>query len=168
MAWFELTMSGFIINLALLTPGVTRLDPEGSAGELELPEEGWPAPIQGRLAVDKSGEMVTVRGQIEAVARLECARCLSEFDQRVEAELTVVADRGGEARGLERDLERDHYMKFHDGRQLDLREEVRESLLLEIPMTPHCREECRGLCPRCGANLNEGPCACASQESRAQ
>jgi uncharacterized protein len=51
-------------------------------------------------------------------------------------------------------------MAFHDGRQLDLGGEARETLLLEIPIAPRCREDCRGLCPRCGADLNDGPCAC--------
>jgi uncharacterized protein len=74
--------------------------------------------------------------------------------------LTVYADRLGSSRRLEHDLERDDYMKFHDGRQLDLREDAREALLLELPITPRCREECRGLCPKCGTDLNPGPCAC--------
>jgi uncharacterized protein len=51
-------------------------------------------------------------------------------------------------------------MQFHDGRTLDLGEGVRETLLVELPMAPHCREDCKGLCPHCGANLNNGPCAC--------
>ena len=58
------------------------------------------------------------------------------------------------------ELDRDDYRRFHDGRYLDLREDARAALLLEIPITPHCREDCRGLCPRCGADLNDGPCAC--------
>ena len=41
-------------------------------------------------------------------------------------------------------------------------ETVRESLLLELPITPRCREECPGLCPKCGHDLNDGPCGCAA------
>jgi uncharacterized protein len=51
-------------------------------------------------------------------------------------------------------------MKFHDGRQLDLRASARELLLLELPMVLHCREDCPGLCLKCGADLNAGPCGC--------
>jgi uncharacterized protein len=51
-------------------------------------------------------------------------------------------------------------MRFHDGRRLNLTEDAREALLLEVPMTPLCREDCAGLCPRCGAELNTGPHAC--------
>jgi len=42
----------------------------------------------------------------------------------------------------------------------DLTELLRQSILLALPMRPLCSEECKGLCPHCGANLNEGPCGC--------
>lgn len=47
------------------------------------------------------------------------------------------------------------------GDQLDLREAVRELVLLDVPTTPLCRPDCAGLCPTCGANLNDGACGCA-------
>ena len=46
------------------------------------------------------------------------------------------------------------------GDYLDLRPLVRDALLLELPVAPLCRDDCRGLCPRCGADLNSGPCDC--------
>jgi uncharacterized protein len=155
-------MSGFIINLASLPPGRSRLEVRASAKDLDLPSAEWPGDVEAWLDVDRSGELVTVRGRLDSPARLQCVRCLQEFDRPVEVDVTVVADRAGSARGLEDDLERDDYMKFHDGRQLDLRDAVREALLLEFPITPHCRETCLGLCPRCGADLNQGPCGCGA------
>jgi len=155
-------MSGFIINLAALRPGLSRVGASASAADLDLPAAEWPGPVQAELQVDRTHDRVSVRGPVQATARLECVRCLKSFDLPVRVELEVFADRSGRARGLEADLERDDYMKFHDGRQLDLRGETRETLLLEMPITPHCREECRGLCPDCGADLNLGPCGCSS------
>jgi uncharacterized protein len=131
-----------------------------SAPELDLPEREWAGEVDGQAQVQRTGEQISVRGLVRATARLECVRCLGGFERPVEAELTVYADRAGTSRGFERELERDDYMKFHDGRQLDLREDAREALLLEVPITPLCREECRGLCPRCGSDLNLGPCSC--------
>jgi uncharacterized protein len=49
---------------------------------------------------------------------------------------------------------------FHDGRQLDLRDEVRSAILLSSPMQPLCGPNCKGLCPECGANLNDSKCSC--------
>ena len=53
----------------------------------------------------------------------------------------------------------------HQPRRLDLRESVREALLLELPITPYCREDCPGLCPSCGAELALGPCGCTAASS---
>jgi uncharacterized protein len=51
------------------------------------------------------------------------------------------------------------------GEHLDLRPLVRDALLLELPIAPLCRDDCRGLCPTCGADLNEGTCACEDPTS---
>jgi uncharacterized protein len=156
-------MSGFLINLATLPAGTSRLEVQASAASIGLSEQDWTEPVRAELSLDRSGEQVTVRGDIHGTARLECVRCLREFGLRVEAPVLVHADRAGTSRRDEQDaLERDDYMRFHDGRQLDLGGEAREALLLEIPIDPHCREDCKGLCPRCGADRNEGECGCAT------
>ena len=53
---------------------------------------------------------------------------------------------------------------YYDGDRLDLGEVVREQVLLALPLKPLCREDCRGLCPRCGQNRNLGPCGCPPPE----
>jgi uncharacterized protein len=156
-------MSRFAIDLGSLSQGSTSIELEAAPQDLELPAEGWVGQVRGDLEVEKTGEKVTVRGSLSATARLECVRCLVGFDLPIQAPLQVFAERAGSGRRREEEaLERDDYMKFHDGRQLDLREDARELLLLELPMVPHCREDCRGLCPKCGADLNAGPCGCPS------
>lgn len=155
-------MAGFKLDLGTLPSGSSRVEVESEPRDLELPEAAWAGPIRGNLSVERSDERVVVRGTIRGVGRLECVRCLRSFETPIEAPLEVFAERLGTARrpADEVELDRDDYMRFHDGRNLDLREDARAALLLEIPMTPHCREDCRGLCPRCGADLNDGPCAC--------
>ena len=153
-------MSGFIINLATLAVGASRFEARATAEELELPPGEWPVEVEATLGLDRTGDLVSVRGMLRSSARLECVRCLRAFDLPLAVDLTVVADRAGGRGRFEEQLEADDYMMFHDGRQLDLREQARESLLLELPITPHCREDCRGLCPRCGADLNQGSCGC--------
>lgn len=155
-------MSDFILDLATLKPSLDRVVIEAPAAEVGLPEAEWRGTVRGQLRIEKSGDRVTVRGDVSSVAQLECVRCLRSFDFEVAAPFTVFADRRGNASSAEEEaLERDDYMLFHDGRRLDLRASVRETLLLELPITPRCREECPGLCPKCGADLNLGPCGCA-------
>jgi uncharacterized protein len=156
-------MSSFIIDLATIPLGFSRVEVETDAADLGLEVSAWSGPIRGGFDVQKNGERVSVRGRLDATAHLECVRCLKVFDLPVSVPLEIYAERAGTgSRDEERDLERDHYMKFHDGRRLDLGEETREALLLELPMTPCCREDCRGLCPRCGADLSQGPCGCSA------
>jgi uncharacterized protein len=155
-------MSDFILDLATLKPSHDRVEIETPASEVGLPEAEWPGTVRASLRVERSGDRVTVRGDVASVVHLECFRCLREFDLEVSTPYTVFADRRGNASAAEeKDLERDDYMMFHDGRRLDLRESVRETLLLELPISPRCREDCPGLCPKCGADLNLGPCGCA-------
>lgn len=156
-------MSDFILDLATLKPTLNRVEVEATAHEVGLPDEEWRDVVRGALRVEKSGSRVSVRGKLSSSARLECVRCLNAFDLAVEVDFTVFADVSGASdRREEEALERDDYMLFHDGRRLDLRESVRELLLLELPITPHCREDCPGLCPKCGADLNVGPCGCTA------
>jgi uncharacterized protein len=63
--------------------------------------------------------------------------------------------------GLEdADDESDVFVLDPGARSLDLRPAVREEWLLAVPAFSVCREDCKGLCPKCGADLNEGPCDC--------
>jgi uncharacterized protein len=156
-------MSGFLIDLGGLSSGPSRVRAAASAQELGLSEGDWIGRIVGDFGVERNGDRISIRGSVQATARLECVRCLDAYTLPLEAPLEVFAERGSSGkRADEEELERDDYMLFHDGRRLDLSEEAREALLLEVPIAPHCREDCRGLCPRCGADLNQGPCRCES------
>ena len=158
-------VSGFKLDLGALRAGSTRAEVESEPRDLDLPDSEWTGPVRGTLGIERAGERVTVRGTVRGTAKLECVRCVGTFEMPVEAPLDVFAERIGSARRKadEVELDRDDYMRFHDGRTLDLRDDVREALMLEIPITPRCREDCRGLCPKCGADLNQGPCGCGSE-----
>ena len=152
-------MSGFSIDLASLSPGYHRVGLECQASEIGLSHTEWPKTVRGDFDVEKSGDQVRVKGVLAAVASLECVRCLKTFELPLRSPFDLYAERAGTGRrGDEEALERDEYMKFHDGRKLELSDAAREALLIELPMAPHCREDCRGLCPVCGADRNEEPC----------
>jgi uncharacterized protein len=155
-------MTEFILDLATLKPTLNRVEVDEPACEVGLVGEEWSGNIRAELRVERSGERVSVRGKVSSTAHLECVRCLQPFDLELSGDITVFAEQSSASRRAEQDLlERDDYMLFHDGRRLDLRDSVRELLLLELPISPKCREDCPGLCPKCGADLNEGPCSCA-------
>ena len=100
-------------------------------------------------------ETVIVRGIARAVIESPCARCLkpTETDVTAEVEEAFIRDQG-----QEREEDDDQYM--YSGHVLELDEAVRTVLLLEMPSRVLCKEDCRGLCDQCGADLNINECSC--------
>jgi uncharacterized protein len=88
---------------------------------------------------------------------MECARCLSPVQRVLEGSLE------NQYRPLpktSRNLLDDIGIGYYSGEYIDLSDGFRESLLLELPAKVLCSEDCAGLCPHCGHNLNEGKCNC--------
>ena len=117
------------------------------------------------------GESVHVRGRLQAGLDLECNRCLAPYTLPVSQELDLFylphrPEADGEEEEDEVELD-DHDMvvAYHDGTRLDLGEMVREQLYLTVPMKRLCRDDCKGRCPSCGADLNAKPCACPAPEA---
>lgn len=156
-------MSGFTIDVATLRGDSERVELETDPPDLGLEPDAWQDRVRGVFQVEKLGEKLSVRGAVEATATLECVRCLRRFEYPVRVPLEVFAERSGHARQAdEEELEREHDLVFFNGRQVDVGDAARQALLVEVPMAPHCREDCRGLCPICGADRNEAPCACST------
>ena len=130
---------------------------EGLAGILM---EALPA---GELVVERLGKDVLVRGRFSAVARFGCSRCLEEFSYPVEMSFRHTLRPLERVEGDIRDLElvpEDLEYGYYEEDLVCLDRLVEEHLVLSLPMKPLCQEDCRGLCPRCGANQNVGECQC--------
>ncbi len=114
-----------------------------------------PLVVQGRFSGAGEGKYFW-HARLDALLRMECRRCLAPVDVPVsqELELVFVADE----QALEEDV--GCYAIPSRAREVDLREALREEVLLAVPQFVECRPDCRGLCPECGANLNAGPCGC--------
>ena len=100
-------------------------------------------------------ETVIVRGTASARIESPCARCLKPALTDVTAELDEAFIRD---KGEEREPGDDQYL--YSGHVLELDEAVRTALLLELPSRILCKEDCRGLCPQCGQDLNINECSC--------
>ena len=143
--------------------------PEDFPSLAEVVEAGecvFVAPLQTRLRVVRVGEMVEVEGTVESRIRHSCSRCLMEFEEPLASRFAltyarempeVMEDASGEE--VELSAEEMGLILFH-GEEVDLGEAIAEQVVMALPMRPLCREECRGLCPQCGANLNEVDCGC--------
>ncbi|MFI5281341.1 MAG: YceD family protein, partial [Gemmatimonadales bacterium] len=113
-----------------------------------------PLAVRGRFSGAGEGKYYW-RVQFETRVRLECRRCL------VGIELPISESRGLVFAADEETPDGDGcYTISPRTRVLDLTETLREELILAVPPFVECRPDCKGLCPRCGANLNDGPCDC--------
>ena len=152
-------MSAFSIPLAELPAGHSELRLEGSASSVGLDAEAWPHPLNLAVSVDRLADRITFRGTATTRIHEECPRCLTAFEAPLSFEFTAFSERAGDRQGTPRELEEDGVV-VHDGRTVALDEQVREQAMLARPMLVYCRPDCAGLCPRCGADRNQGPCRC--------
>jgi uncharacterized protein len=118
-------------------------------------------PLQVDLTAREVGEGVLVRGSLRTAVRLSCRRCLEPVEHEVDThvDLLFASPLEGEEEGDDGEV----YPLPPRGDVLDLTDAVREHVVLETPALALCREDCRGLCPSCGADLNHGACECAPQ-----
>lgn len=107
--------------------------------------------LRGSIRFTRTHQGLVAQGELTAQTKLECVRCLTEFDQSLG--LTI-----NELFVYPPTQPNDPILVVPETGILDLNPYVREALLLDVPIRPLCRPDCRGLCPECGANLNESPC----------
>ena len=121
--------------------------------------------VRATIRLRAFGEAVRLQGRVDTVLSLQCCRCLecypysltSQIDITLFPETDIVTEEETE---LGRD---DLKASFFSGEEVDLSGLIREQIILATPLKPLCREQCKGLCPQCGANLNEGDCGCEKE-----
>lgn len=116
-------------------------------------------PLVWQADVTNTGGALLVTGEVRGTARTSCARCLKEFSFPVAGEIEgyYLTEPSNDAPD---EMEEDEFEVLPDDRVIDFEPLITAALLLEFPLVPLCDEGCKGLCPNCGADLNEGPCAC--------
>ncbi len=123
---------------------------------------GGPVSLDLRARITGAGQ-VLVTGVIEVPVVGECRRCLADVRQTFRQEVALVWSEPAEL-AAESDGEEEIRTLDPGASEIDLGEAIREELILSAPAYLLCRDECKGLCPQCGANLNDGPCGCETEE----
>jgi uncharacterized protein len=113
--------------------------------------------IRGKAT--KLGRKVLVQARFTVPLQGTCRRCLKplKLDEPVELTREYVPEPGADAA---EDAAEATDEEVYAGKQIDLQPALREQILLSIPPSPLCRDECKGLCLKCGKDLNEGECGC--------
>ena len=156
---------------------IERLDAQGEAfahryatDELSLDDEtarvASEASVSGRAT--RKGDEVRLRGTVTAEVEVYCDRCAAPIVAPLEVEFDTSFIPAEVERGVVENVELKAFdldRSVYEGGEVDVDDLVREQILLALPTRSLCREDCKGLCPACGADLNAGDCACDKEET---
>jgi len=140
---------------ARLTLEVDAPAPQGTGADLK-------GNVVGRVELTNAGKSITARGRLAGEATLHCSRCLCDFPWAFEIDFleTCALREVDDPREYQAEEDEDDPIPILDEKVVDLTELVRQLVAVEVPYRPLCQPDCAGLCPRCGADLNQGPCGC--------
>jgi uncharacterized protein len=132
-----------------------QVTPIESSGRADLVEEH-----HGKHKIIQD---IRIHGRLATRLELSCARCLEPVMQDVKREFDLLyrpqgADAGRDEMSV---TDAEAEISYYEGEGILLDDVVREQVLLAAPLMVTCREDCKGLCPHCGTNLNQGQCSCA-------
>lgn len=157
----EIPEEGLALDLALDEETVAKVSGEGAGMEFSAA-----SPLVARLKISLAGAMVYVEGSLKAALTLDCSRCLKSFNYVSQPAFSLYF-----VKGPEKEKEREREIKPEDlevtclpGDVLDTTEVLLEQFSLDLAMQPLCKPDCKGLCPKCGADLNHGACGCKEAE----
>jgi len=149
------------ISLSRLSEGlhtlnfVEKLAELGVENQPNLHEE-----VKIQVDLEKRSPHCFLKNRVRVSGRFACDRCTDEFERTVSGEARVVfsSDKAMLAMSEADDI---HYLA-PEAKEIDLTDEIRDTIVLAVPMKMLCAENCRGLCAGCGANLNAESCRCAA------
>jgi len=121
--------------------------------------------LDSEASIAKAGKTILIKGRVKTVLQLRCVRCLKEFSYPLSSSFDLTLLPLKETSLLEEAELSDDDMEsnFFEGGEIHLSEIACEQIFLEIPLQPLCQEDCRGLCPVCGKDLNLSICDCRKE-----
>jgi DUF177 domain-containing protein len=133
---------------------------DGDFKEIGL-EDPYFGTYKTRVVLEKFDDQIILKVSSDINSRMICDRCGTEFKKKIESRYKMVyLLRNVENRNEQLDC---NYVSPNT-HQIDIKNDVRDYLLLAIPMKKLCKDDCKGLCYKCGSNLNNGKCDCNNDE----
>ncbi len=154
-----------IINLKLLESGKQEyIEYSNSFAPDEIPFEDTDLNFADDFCieylVEKAGNDYCLRGRYETTVKFNCDKCLAEFKHKINEEFTLIL-----MNEPEEDFDEDDNIIIINNvdDKIDITDNIRENLLLALPFSNKCSDDCKGLCPECGINLNFQSCSCEKE-----
>lgn len=145
------------IQVGGLSDGIYQYTLAEDATSLELGDH-FADQVIANVTVEKSGTQIFLAATVSVNGLFECDRCLTPFSSPLRSSYRMYYVTEG---GADRQIEPSELQIVPPGFSvIDLSEDVRQTVLLSVPLKLLCTENCKGLCPHCGRNLNSGTCTC--------
>jgi uncharacterized protein len=152
------------IEIESLKPEPLHIQHVYGIGDLEFKHEdaALEEPVSADFILTHKEKDLCIEGAVRTAIRYQCSRCLKDCSHVLDASFSLFYLPQAEwKKDEEVELKyEDMVIGYYDGMRLDVDLMVLEQIELAVPMKFICREDCRGLCPSCGADLNEGTCPC--------
>jgi uncharacterized protein len=121
-----------------------------------------PLHFSGQL--ENQERLLLLSGRLEAKPMLSCARCAEPVPFPLAVDFSATYSNDAELVAASEQADTDDVVHLFAGDSLEIDAELMQQIFLELPMKLLCRPDCRGLCPKCGQNLNHGSCRCAADD----
>jgi uncharacterized protein len=146
------------IQIGRLSEGIHLYHFQLGPSELEL-GENFRKEVGVDATLEKLATQFFLKAEIETAGTFECDRCLSEFEAPLSGSYRMyyVVEEGGHENTDPAEIQ----IIPPGSSVIDISDDVRQTILLSVPLKLLCSERCEGLCPQCGRNLNTDPCSCS-------
>ncbi|RKY62101.1 MAG: hypothetical protein DRP96_01135 [Candidatus Neomarinimicrobiota bacterium] len=149
------------LRINSLKEGSQTIEMTLTKSDLAISDKIFIKPILATLNIYKSPYQITIKAQLKTEVDLQCDRCLKTFQRSLDTSFQTILN----PRGSGRDTSDENIIPIgmHTN-EVDLSPFAHDALLTELPMKNLCSETCKGICPKCGADLNNGLCTCQTSE----
>ena len=155
------------INVAEIDDKPTRVEFQLFHKDFSRLEKGWVFEQMKCLAeITKKGDAYYLNGKYEIDVQAECDVCLQQvtihLDNDFDLSLFTAEDRIEPDRDIEISVQEPN-IDYYEGQKIHITQYFEDQLLLDMPITIRCREDCKGICPTCGVNRNTESCQCRDE-----
>ena len=121
-------------------------------------------PLSVKGGVSNTGGALSLKADVSGVMTTQCARCMKDIDISVEFTISETLMKSDDGDGRNGTVPEDEDVIVFEGNTISLDEIIENNFITNLSPRYLCREDCKGLCPKCGADLNEGDCGCEDVE----
>ena len=163
-------MTKHFIDLKNLAQDKVSITGTSPPGEFDFGSESvrLVSPVEWELTAERAGLEIRIQGTLRSTAEIPCSRCLESARHEISKPFDLFFRQRDEHMFDEDDeielTEKDTRTAFFTGTELAIDEILREQMLLALPMKALCKLDCKGLCPKCGTNLNIRNCNCPKEQ----